>query len=72
MPPPPKTKGTNVRESILVLLAIILVLLVVLQGILLVQLVRAKDDYGYNAIKVVIVSIIILTISALNQIVLNW
>lgn len=60
------------RESILILLTIILVLLVVLQGILLVQLVRAKGDYGYNAIKVVIISIIIFTVSALNQIVLNW
>lgn len=72
MPPPPKPKGTNVRESILVLLAIILVLLTVLQSILIVQLVRDEGDRKYNAVKVVIVSIIILTISALNQIVLNW
>lgn len=60
------------REGILILLTIILALLCVLQSILLVQLIRAKGDYRYNAIKVVIVSIIILTISALNQIVLNW
>lgn len=60
------------RESILILLAIILALLVVLQGILLVQLVRDKGDYGYNAVKVVIVSIIIFMVSALNQIVLKW